>query len=109
VSSNIMIRLNAHFDGKNICPDEPVSLPQGVTLNVSVTGHTALDDAAAGGQPDACSDLADLIQQSQVGTGIPDLAAEHDHYLHGKPKRNGGQSLRFLPVQVDATGPAPAA
>jgi hypothetical protein len=84
-----VIQFRAHFDGKNLCPDEPVSLPQGVTLHVSVAGHTALDDAAAGGQQDAWSDLADLIQQSQVETGIPDLAAEHDHYLHGKPKRNG--------------------
>lgn len=84
-----MIQFRAHFDGKNICPDEPVSLPQGVPLNVSVTGHSASKDATLVGQSDAWSDLSDLIQQSQVETGIPDLAAEHDHYLHGQPKRNG--------------------
>jgi hypothetical protein len=27
------------------------------------------------------------LEQCQVDTGIPDLAHEHDHYLHGKPKK----------------------
>ena len=83
-----MIRFKAHFDGEKLCPDEPVSLPQGVTLNVRVTGDSVLDEATSD-QGDAWNDLSDLIQQSQVETGIADLAAEHDHYLHGKPKRNG--------------------
>jgi len=82
-----MIRFKAHFDGEKLCPDEPVSLPQGVTLNVRVTGDLVLDEAA-GDERDAWSELSDLIQQSQVETGISDLAAEHDHYLRGKPKTN---------------------
>ena len=31
-----MVTLNAHFDGKMIVPDEPLSLPAGTRLNVSV-------------------------------------------------------------------------
>ena len=31
--------------------------------------------------------LWDLIDKFQVDTGIEDLAAEHDHYLYGTPKK----------------------
>lgn len=32
--------------------------------------------------------LLDLINACQMDTGIEDLAHEHDHYIHGTPKRN---------------------
>ncbi len=28
-----------------------------------------------------------IIQDCQIDTGIKDLAYQHDHYLHGTPKR----------------------
>jgi hypothetical protein len=31
--------------------------------------------------------LTQLIEECQMDTGIEDLAHEHDHYIHGKPKR----------------------
>ena len=31
--------------------------------------------------------LTKLINDSQMDTGIEDLAHQHDHYLHGTPKR----------------------
>ena len=31
--------------------------------------------------------LETLIHEFQVDTGIEDLAAQHDHYLYGTPKR----------------------
>ncbi len=31
--------------------------------------------------------LGKLIDACQIDTGIPDLAAQHDHYLRGTPKR----------------------
>lgn len=31
--------------------------------------------------------LMQLIDQYAMETGIPDLAHEHDHYIHGTPKR----------------------
>ncbi len=33
-------------------------------------------------------DLAEWIKQFAMDTGIEDLAHEHDHYIHGTPKRN---------------------
>lgn len=29
-----------------------------------------------------------IIEANQMETGIPDLAHQHDHYIHGTPKRN---------------------
>lgn len=33
-------------------------------------------------------DLGDLLEQCKVQTGISDLAEQHDHYIHGTPKRD---------------------
>jgi hypothetical protein len=35
----------------------------------------------------AWDQLTQLIQRSQVRSGVGDLAHQHDHYLHGTPKR----------------------
>ena len=29
-----------------------------------------------------------IIDSHQMETGVPDLAHQHDHYIHGKPKRD---------------------
>lgn len=39
-------------------------------------------------QEDGWEDLLKLVQACQTATGIGDLAHEHDHYIHGTPKRN---------------------
>ncbi|GIK56854.1 MAG: hypothetical protein HND44_06170 [Chloroflexi bacterium] len=40
------------------------------------------------GNDDAAWDtFMKTLAESVVDTGIPDLAAEHDHYLYGSPKR----------------------
>jgi hypothetical protein len=31
--------------------------------------------------------LRQMLKDAQADTGISDLAHEHDHYVHGKPKR----------------------
>jgi hypothetical protein len=67
----------AHFDGKVIVPDEPVQLPVGQPLRV-------------------CLELAEpfaprFAELSQFAADLPDapsdLAAQHDHYLYGSPKK----------------------
>lgn len=32
-------------------------------------------------------ELGDLLERCKVSTGIQDLAYQHDHYIHGTPKR----------------------
>jgi hypothetical protein len=69
--------LTAHFDGKVIVPDEPVQLPIGQRLQVQVE----LADAPA-------ARFADLLQfAADLPDAPPDLAAQHDHYLYGNPRR----------------------
>jgi len=33
------------------------------------------------------SDLLTFIEEAAIDTGIEDLASQHDHYIHGTPKR----------------------
>ncbi|MEM7760682.1 MAG: hypothetical protein AAF298_21500 [Cyanobacteria bacterium P01_A01_bin.40] len=36
----------------------------------------------------AWEDFDQIIQESQVSTGISDLSHQHDHYIHGKAKQD---------------------
>jgi hypothetical protein len=67
----------AHFDGRVLVPDGPVDLPTGRPLRVRVelVDEPELRFAALLG---FAADLAD----APAG-----LAAQHDHYLTGAPKR----------------------
>lgn len=43
---------------------------------------------------DIDDDLGSLLNRCQVSTGLADLSEQHDHYLHGTPKKEfeSGQS-----------------
>jgi hypothetical protein len=70
------VTISAHFDGTVIVPDEPVQLPVGQPLRVSVE------------VPDTAPPFADLLQfAADLPDAPPDLAAQHDHYLYGSPKK----------------------
>jgi hypothetical protein len=61
--------------------DAPVTLPEGVEVRVAV-----LENGATEAGDDDVSSL--LLRHAGKGRNLPiDLAAEHDHYAHGKPKR----------------------
>jgi hypothetical protein len=68
--------LTAHFDGKVIVPDEPLQLPVGQRLRL----HLELADS-----------VPRFAEFHRFGADLPDapsdLAAQHDHYLYGSPKR----------------------
>ena len=69
--------ITAHFDGQFIVPDQPVDLPIGQSLRVSVeTTETIVDRFAE--LRELAVDLPDIPN---------DLAAQHDHYLYGTPKK----------------------
>jgi hypothetical protein len=36
----------------------------------------------------AWDDFDQIIQESEVKTGISDLSHQHDHYIHGTPKQS---------------------
>jgi hypothetical protein len=71
------IEITAHYDGRVIVPDQPISLPIGQKLQLRV--ETSADDS---GQ---FANLADFAADLPGSPG--DLSAQHDHYLYGMPKR----------------------
>ena len=86
-----MTVLKAHFDGKVLVPDEPVTLPVGCALEVHVRPATASQQAADGMPADETRPLAGveaLLSQFPVNSHWPeDGVAQLDHYLYGAPKR----------------------
>lgn len=69
--------IDAHFDGKVFIPDEPVELPVGQPLRIQID----VPDGNVGAFADLLSFAADLPDAPA------DLAAQHDHYLYGTPKK----------------------
>jgi hypothetical protein len=73
----MMQTISAHYDGKVIVPDEPVQFPVGQQLRIT------LESAEVASPP-----FADLLKhEADLPDAPPDLAAQHDHYLYGSPKR----------------------
>jgi hypothetical protein len=69
------------FDGEVLRPEEPLDLePNGRYV---ITIEEAPSTPEGSGEPGILDDLHDLI----TGFGVTDLAAQHDHYLYGLPKR----------------------
>ena len=66
-----------HVKNGVVVLDDPVTLPEGLEVRV---------EPAEAGEPRTLADrLRDVIG---VSKGLPsDLARNHDHYLHGGPKR----------------------
>ena len=76
--------------------DEPLSLPDGTHVDVTVTSHEEDNGGRSVGMEDRSWDaLTQLIVECAIDTGVPDLASQHDHYLYGIPKKlNDADSTR---------------
>jgi predicted DNA-binding antitoxin AbrB/MazE fold protein len=67
---------------------EPLSLPDGTQVDVTVTSHEGDNgepSPAMGGR--SWDTLTQLLADCEIDTGVADLASQHDHYLYGIPKR----------------------
>ena len=66
-----------HVRNGVITLDDPVPLPEGAVVVINLATEPAPADA----------ELADVfLRHAGKGDGLPaDLAANHDHYAHGKP------------------------
>ncbi len=74
--------LEGTFKNGTIVLDEPPSLPDGERVEVELK---PLAHAQATEKPT----LAGLLKFAGALSDLPaDFAAEHDHYIHGTPKRN---------------------
>ena len=79
-----MLDFNAHFDGKVIVPEQAVELPRGRSFVVHVE---IFDDADAAAKESPQSALQWLAENAVEDELPVDLAAQHDHYLYGSPRR----------------------
>ena len=80
-----MVSFIAHTDGKVIVSDEPVDLPEGQRFRVTIE-PVPDDETTQGRLPDWVQELVELSKQ--MPDDLPeDLAEQHDHYIHGTPKR----------------------
>jgi hypothetical protein len=80
-----MVRFTAHSDGKVLVPDEPVELPAGQRFVVTVE-PVKPPTPKNPGRPQWVQKALELAQL--MPTNLPeDLAEQHDHYIHGTPKR----------------------
>lgn len=74
--------LTVVFDGEVFRPTEPVELPAGTEYRVTLEPRAE----AGAGPPESVR----RILERSTDLGLPaDLAAQHDHDLHGSPKRCG--------------------
>jgi hypothetical protein len=77
-----MIQLELEFDGHVFVPQQPVDLPAGYKVTVSVA------PAIAKAPGKSLLDLARLAEEFPRDPNSPtDRAAQHDHYLYGTPKK----------------------
>ena len=81
-----MMTVQGTYRNGIIEPTEPVEGRDGqkVLITFLEGANEPQEDMAAVDEADT---LGQLIDRFSVETGIPDLAHEHDHYLHGTPRR----------------------
>ncbi|MGD0536415.1 MAG: hypothetical protein ABSC03_02090 [Verrucomicrobiota bacterium] len=81
-----MTVLTAHFDGKVLIPDGPVTLPVDCALEVHVQPLKQRVEPATEDRP-----LMKLLRSLEELPENPDWpadgAAQHDHYLYSLPKK----------------------
>lgn len=70
--------VTAHFDGKAFVPDEPVDLPEGTRVEISFAAKPTRQPLAG---------FIKLAEECPIKDSPPDWSEQHDHYIHGTPKR----------------------
>jgi len=76
-----MKAFTAHSDGKVLIPDEPVELRQGMVYQVRPEPAKAVKR-----KRNSPWDIFLKFAGTMEGDYPTDLAENHDHYLHGRPK-----------------------
>jgi hypothetical protein len=64
--------------------------PDGTRVDVRVHIKSVKKPEPSAGEGESCGSWVDVVLKfAGAGKGLPpDLAAEHDHYIHGTPKRS---------------------
>jgi len=78
-----VLSLEGTFKNGIVQPNQSVAVPDGQKVLIVFLREEDEPPIA----DSAWSDFAQLLKDCQINTGIPDLAHQHDHYLHGTPRR----------------------
>ena len=72
------VQIQGTISGGTIVLDQPAPFPEGTRVEITIQER-----------PKAASPLGEaLMKLAGTAVGLPeDMAAQHDHYLHGTPKR----------------------
>lgn len=70
--------------------DEPLALPDGVHVNVTVVATERGRDELQGMDESSWDALAQLLVDCAIDTGFPDFARSHDRYLYGSDSLRRG-------------------
>lgn len=75
------MEIRGKVNGGAVILDEPGALPDGTVVRVD-----PVEEAEA---PPAAESLGEMLRGlAGIAKGLPpDLARNHDHYLHGRPKK----------------------
>lgn len=77
--------VSGHVENGKIILDEEITLPEGQKVEVTVVNGTTTGKMASSELPSLAERMRSYIGSIE---GMPsDLALNHDHYLHGQPKR----------------------
>lgn len=77
--------VNGHYKDGVVTLDKPVEGLEEADVTVTLTPHPA--QVLKPMTQEGWAFLTKILDEAKVETGIPDLAHEHDHYIHGTPKR----------------------
>jgi hypothetical protein len=81
-----MLSIKGTFRDGVARPNEPVEGRDGRTVIIIFVEGDDVGPTITESETENDS-LLRLVQECQMDVGIEDLAHQHDHYLHGKPKR----------------------
>ncbi len=84
-----MLTIKGRIKDGIIYPAEPVAgYDEEDVLITFLNEQVQTQDTQGQDVPTNWDALDRIIDANQIETGIPDLAHQHDHYIHGKPKRD---------------------
>lgn len=80
-------KLKAIYENGVLRLEEPLDLPNGAKVDVSVISHDDDDRNLIHSSDPQWDALTQLLADCSLDTGVPDLANQHDHYLYGVPRK----------------------
>jgi hypothetical protein len=84
-----MLSVKGTFENGVASPDEPVKGHNGESVEIVFveSGNSGQTEELIWNDED-WDEFERIIDECAVDTGIGDLAYQHDHYIHGTPKRD---------------------